>query len=86
MRRPPEVLEVWPEHHATWDTWRAMETQWQVAIGLRGAHYLGLVYASIPEALEMADVPEEERRPVRKNLRFMEAVAVPILNGVDEDE
>lgn len=80
--RARDETVVWPEHHATWDTWMAMANQWRVVERMSGPRFLGLNFPSIPEALEMVEVPAAERAAVRRNLRYMEELAVPILNGV----
>lgn len=75
------AVDVWPEHHATWETWLCLANQWRIEIGMKGLIYLGINFPSIGEALDMADVPPEQRRAVRQNLRCMENEALPILNG-----
>lgn len=66
----------------------ALSNQWQVVVGFAGHAYTGLIFASIPEALEMAGVKKKQRRQVRQDLRMMEEWALPILNGGEpaEDE
>ena len=74
------MIEVWPEHHTTWDAWVALENQWRVVSGMSGSGYLGLEFASIPVALELAGVKKKGRRQVMHNLRVMEGAALAVLN------
>lgn len=85
MRRPDDTLEVWPDNAATWDAWLGLDTQWRRVVGLAGERFEGLIYASFDLALEMAGVTQEQRPQVLQGLRYMERIALPILNGDDED-
>lgn len=80
-----EVIDVWPEHHATWDVWRELENQWRVVSGFSGGGYQGLEFASIPVALEIVGVRKKARRQVMKNLSYMESEALAVLNGKEGD-
>lgn len=52
-----------------------MEGQWRVVSGLRGWRYLGLEYASIDIAIEMAGA-EAHRAAVLRGLRTMQRAAL----------
>ena len=61
--------------------------QWDLLVMPTGeVRYAGLKFASIAEALDIAEVPADERTTVRRNLRRMEDMVLPILNGCDDDE
>jgi hypothetical protein len=68
------------------DNWRAVQffallgTQWRVALGMGTAVTLGLDYAGVAAAMEMAAVPRSRRRRLWADLQVMEAAALPILN------
>lgn len=72
---------MWPENVPIWDAWLAMENQWRVSEGMNGGRYLGLLFSSIPEALDMAGVKKRDRRRVKQGLRYMEGEALAVLNG-----
>lgn len=74
------MLEIWPEHHATWDAWLAMQNQWRIVVGMAGSAYLGLDATGLPMALESVAVKKKQRQQVIKDLNWMEGVALPILN------
>lgn len=86
MEVGPRVIDVWPENLATWETWRALETQWRKTVGMFGGCWDGIEYASIPMALEMAGVTAEQRQDVLAGLRDMQAAALPVLNGEENRE
>lgn len=75
------MIDVWPEHHATWDAWLSMNHQWRMASDMDGGGYLGLNFPSIPVALEMAGVKKKQRQKVMQNLRFMEDEALAAINA-----
>lgn len=78
------VIDVWPDNWLTWETFRAMDTQWNLVVGLGGAAYIGLRHEAVPEAMETAGVPKKKRQQVRKGIRVMEAAALAVLNERDE--
>lgn len=78
-------IEVWPENCVVWDVWLYLSNQWRMVSGMGGVGYLGLEFASIPVALEMAGVDSEARREVMQALRQMEGEALEVLN-VEEKE
>jgi len=65
------------------DNWRALQfflllqTQWRVAAGMSG---LGLDYAGVAAAMELAAVPRARRQRLWADLQVMEAAALPALN------
>ncbi len=65
-----------------WDSYialRACETQWRVAVGLAGLIWLGLDYPACRLVLEDIGAPAH----VFADLRYMEGVALRVLNEVD---
>lgn len=66
---------MWPENAPVWDVWLAMEGQWRVVAGLSGWRYVGLEYASINIAIEMAGA-EAHRAVVLRGLRIMQRAAL----------
>ncbi|MGN7715348.1 DUF1799 domain-containing protein [Agrobacterium radiobacter] len=58
---------------------RACETQWRVAVGLAGLIWLGLDYPACRLVLEDIGAPAH----VFADLRYMEGVALRVLNEVD---
>lgn len=79
-----QAIEVWPEHHDVWDAWCVMGNHWRVVAGLGGGGYLGLDLPSLPVALEIAGVKKRWRQPVMRALRYMEDVALAVLNAAAE--
>lgn len=79
-----ESVEVLP--HAVWTlrTWRQISTQWVIVGGMGVVAHVCLRHEAIPEALEAADVPVDERLRVRRQLRIMERAALEILNESDK--
>ncbi|MDD5176751.1 MAG: DUF1799 domain-containing protein [Sterolibacterium sp.] len=81
------VLDIWPENVDTWETFRALETNWRIiAGGMAEPRYQGIEYASIPEALRMAGVKKKKQPAVRAGLRIMERAALAAINGLDQNE
>lgn len=65
-----------------WDSYialRACETQWRVAVGLAGLIWLGLDYPACKLVLDDISAPAH----VFADLRYMEGVALRVLNEVD---
>ncbi|UNZ49507.1 DUF1799 domain-containing protein [Agrobacterium tumefaciens] len=65
-----------------WDSYialRACETQWRVAVGLAGLIWLGLDYPACRLVLDDIGAPAH----VFADLRYMEGVALRVLNEVD---
>lgn len=78
-----QTIDIYPENVAVWDAWLALETQWRMAVGAGGAAWLGLDYAAIPGVLKLLGVRKGDRSRVFAGLREMEAVALPVRNGVE---
>lgn len=78
-----EVIDVWPDNWLTWTTWCAIETQWNLVVGLGGAAYVGLRHEAMADAMEAAGVPKKKRQQVRQGIRTMEAAALEVLNERD---
>jgi hypothetical protein len=75
-----ERRSCWPQNIWTWRTWREFSTQWNVVSGLGGAAYICMRHEALPDAMEAAGVPEDQRRNVRRGIRVMEKAALEILN------
>lgn len=67
---------------SAWDSYialRACETQWRVAVGLAGLIWLGLDYPACKLVLDDISAPAH----IFADLRYMEGVALRVLNEVD---
>ena len=65
-----------------WDSYiafRACETQWRMAIGMAGLIWLGLDYPACKLVLDDIGAPAH----VFADLRYMEGIALRVLNEVD---
>lgn len=78
-----QLVEVWPEHHDTWDAWCVMSNHWRIAVGQFGGGYLGLDLPSLPVALEIAGIRKQRRQAVMRALRYMEDAALAVLNEAE---
>lgn len=72
--------EILPENLIVFDIFLAMQTNWRVIAGMGGTAYQGLDYAAIPPVLQMFRIPKKDHADVFKELRLMEAEAIPLLN------
>lgn len=81
VRRRSTNLDVWPEHHAAWDVWIAIQNAWSVVVGLGGAGYLGFDRSAAASVMGMHCIPATDQRKVLDQLVAMEDAALPILNS-----
>lgn len=74
-------IDLLPSIAAVFYAFCDLQTQWRTA-PMGGV--IGLVYASIPVVLEMHDITD--RAQAFKDIRVMEAAALPILNRKPEGQ
>jgi hypothetical protein len=78
---PP--FEVWPENWEAVTAFQRLATQWVIEVGMGGAIYLGLNYASVRSVLDWLSA---DPRDLFERLQLMELVALPILNKPRADD
>lgn len=74
-----EDIQIMPTAWDSYIAFRACETQWRMAIGMSGVIWLGLDYPSCRLVLDDIAAPAH----VFADLRYMEGVAMRVLNEVD---
>ncbi|WP_421460622.1 DUF1799 domain-containing protein [Agrobacterium tumefaciens] len=74
-----EDIQIMPTAWDSYIAFRACETQWRMAIGMSGMIWLGLDYPACRLVLDDIGAPAH----VFADLRYMEGVAMRVLNEVD---
>ncbi|MGV1784546.1 DUF1799 domain-containing protein [Agrobacterium sp. A3-95] len=74
-----EDIQIMPTAWDSYIAFRACETQWRMAIGMSGVIWLGLDYPACRLVLDDIAAPAH----VFADLRYMEGVAMRVLNEVD---
>jgi Phage related hypothetical protein (DUF1799) len=75
LKREPEQIDVWPEHHIPLRLFNACITQWRAA----PAGLIGLDYSVIPWLADMAGISPAELREAWPALQDMEAQALALM-------
>lgn len=79
VRRADDQDGVWPEHLPALERFLAVQTQWCVEVGMRGAFWLGLDYGACESGLRLAGfAPDPE---LWAEVRLIEDGAKQELNG-----
>lgn len=79
--------EVWPDLWPAVQTFTSMSTQWQTSITPTGRLVRhGLLYASLPLAMDEHCIEPADRPQVIADIRFMERVALPLVNQKAEQD
>ncbi|MGN7715355.1 DUF1799 domain-containing protein [Agrobacterium radiobacter] len=74
-----ENIQIMPTAWHSYIAFRACETQWRMAVGMAGLIWLGLDYPACRVVLDDIGAPAH----VFADLRYMEGVAMRVLNEVD---
>lgn len=75
LKREPEEIDVWPEHHNPLRLFHALMTQWRSsAVGL-----IGLDYSVIPWTADMIGMSKRKVRECWPVLQAMEAEALKVM-------
>ncbi len=74
-----ENIQIMPTAWDSYIAFRACETQWRMAVGMSGVIWLGLDYPACRLVLDDIGAPAH----VFADLRYMEGVAMRVLNEVD---
>ncbi|CDN93476.1 DUF1799 domain-containing protein [Agrobacterium tumefaciens] len=72
-------IQIMPTAWNSYIAFRACETQWRMAVGMTGLIWLGLDYPACRLVLDDIGAPAH----VFADVRFMEGVAMRVLNEVD---
>lgn len=79
--------EVWPDLWPAVQVFASMSTQWQMSITPTGRLVRhGLLYASLPMAMDEHRIDPADRPQVIADIRFMERVALPLINPQAEHD
>jgi hypothetical protein len=62
----------------------ALQTQWRVAVGMTGVHYLGIDYGALPPVLSLLGIPKPKHAEAFAAVRLMESAALRIRNAPAE--
>lgn len=81
IARDPASLDVWPEHHLTWDVWMAITNAWNVVSGMAGDRFMGFDRSAAESVMRMFGVRKRDRRQTLDELLALEAAALPVLNA-----
>lgn len=74
-----DPVEVWPECRGALELFVALETQWNVAVGIGGGGKVGLRYEAVYPLLELAaDGDRQEWRNLFADIRVMEQAVLRI--------
>lgn len=76
----PELVEIMPVNHASFDAFLCCQTQWRVASTMAGLFWQGLDYSAVRLVLDDVAAPDH----VFADIRIMEAEALSILNMRDK--
>ncbi|PRD45422.1 hypothetical protein C5748_03840 [Phyllobacterium phragmitis] len=77
---PEDHVEVWSECWNAFLIWLDCETQWRVAAGMSGFHWLGLDYTAVDVVLRRRNADNA----IFDDLRLMEAAALETFGEVVE--
>lgn len=75
LKREPEQIDVWPEHHIPLRLFSACITQWRAA----PAGLIGLDYSVVPWVAERCDITPQELHEAWQAVRGMEAEALRLM-------
>lgn len=72
-------MEVWPECRASLDLFVALQTQWNVAVGLGGGQRIGLRYEAVYPLLDqITDGDRQQWRELLDDMLLMERAVLEI--------
>lgn len=78
------VIEVWPDNAAIFELWSALDTRWELQIGLTKTRWASPSHADAESAMRLLGVKKRDRRRLFNELCQMEIAALNVLNGAEE--
>lgn len=57
-----------------------LSTQWHIVSGMNGERVTGLNYQSVESAMNIQQIPQENRRDLFNDLKIMERSALEVIN------
>ena len=74
----PEEFDIFPENWDVFLIFTKLRTQWNMAVGMGGATFVGLNYQSIEMLFKLYKI--KDRRQAFEDVQIMEASALVFLN------
>lgn len=74
-------FRVWEENWRPLMVFLAMQTQWEINVGMSAVIYQGLRYSALESVLRLEQIPQADWPEVFRDIRTMEAAVLPMLNA-----
>ena len=81
----PTQVDVLPENHQAVSVFVALQTQWNLLVGMCGCAHQGLNYGALHTVLQLMCIPKREWKPLFDDIRLMEMAALRLLNQTAPD-